>query len=166
MQAEIEGVPAKDVAHVGAADHDHFQACFLSHAFESRRAHLARRSDREPIAGDQKRFSAVYALAEIGHEVAERSGFPALVERLEAFRHAVGGRRDLIGVDGVKLLFPAGDFQIPEDERLPANRRGPGRSDGAGGRLDRLDREAWLQPGGFNGLRHLSPLAYWYHRID
>ena len=140
VQAEIERVPAEDVAHVAAADHDHFEARFFGDAFETGRTHLARRSDRKPIAGDQKRLSPVHALAEVGHQVTERSRLPALVERLEAFRHAVGGRRDLIRVDGVELLLLARDLQVPEDERLAANRRaGARRGIDGGGRRDRLD---------------------------
>ena len=46
----------------------------------------------------------MHARAEVGHQVAERSGLPALVERLEALGDAVGRRRDLVGVDRVELL--------------------------------------------------------------
>jgi hypothetical protein len=139
VQAEIEGVFTKDVAHVVAADHDHFQARFFGHAFESRRAHLARRSTREAIAGNQKRLSAVHSFAKIWHEVPEGSGLPALVQRLEAFGNAIRSRRDLIGVDGVELLFLAWDLQIPEDERFAAN-QSAGRSPGGdvSWRRDRL----------------------------
>src|SRR5881275_2445472 len=59
------------------------------------------------IAGDQERLAAVDALAEVGHQVAEGAGLPPLVERLEALGDAVGGRRDLIGIDRVELLLLA-----------------------------------------------------------
>jgi hypothetical protein len=58
------------------------------------------------------------ALAEVGHEVAERAGLPALVKPVEALGDAIIGRRDLVGVDGVQLL--ARDLGIPEDESFPA----------------------------------------------
>jgi len=47
-----------------------------------------------------------------------RTRLPALVERLEAFRDAVGGRRNLIGVDRVELLLLAENLEIPEDQRF------------------------------------------------
>ena len=72
--------------------------------FEAGRAHLARRADGEAVAGDHERLAAMDARAEVRHQVAERARLPPLVERLEALRHAVGGRRDLIGVDRVELL--------------------------------------------------------------
>ena len=61
----------------------------------------------------------VHARAEVGHQIAERSGLPALVQRVEALGHAVGRRRDLIGVDRVELL--ARRAGIPENQRLPAH---------------------------------------------
>ena len=90
------------------------QADFFGDRLEAGRAHLARRADGEPVAGDEEGLAAVDARAEVGHQVAERSRLPALVERLEALRHAVGGRRDLIGVDGVELLLLA---RGPSDPR-------------------------------------------------
>ena len=151
VQAEIERVPAKDVAHVGAADHDHLETHFFGHALEPGRAHLARRSDREPIAGNQKVLSPMDPRAEIGHEVAKRSGFPAQIERLEAFRDAVRGWCDLIGVDRIELLLLARDLQVPEDERLAVNRGvGLRRVEDAGGSRDRLRRKSRFQPGWFN----------------
>src|SRR5438132_5323067 len=68
----------------------------------------------------------MHAFAEIGHQIAERSGFPSLVERLETFGHAVGGRRDLIRVDGIELPAEPGSRQlrIPEDQRLAADQPG------------------------------------------
>ena len=65
----------------------------------------------------------MHARAEVRHQVAERAGLPALVERLEALGHAVGGRRDLIGVDRVELLRARRRLRIPEDQRA---RRGSG----------------------------------------
>ena len=90
-------------------------------AFRPAGTHLARRADGEPVAGDHERLAAVHARAEIGHQVAERARLPPLVEGLEALRDAVGGRRDLIGVDGVELLLFAEDLQVPEDERAAAD---------------------------------------------
>src|SRR5437870_4138578 len=83
--------------------------------------HLARGSDREPIAGDEERLAAVDARAEVGHQVPERSGLPALVKGLEAFRDAVGRGRDLIRIDRVELFLPAEDFQVPENQRPSAD---------------------------------------------
>ena len=95
-------------------------------ALEAGRAHLARRSDREAIAGDDERLAAVHAGAEVRHQVAERARLPALVERLEALGHAVGGRRDLIGVDGVEFLA----YRVPatSDPRRSAPCRESARS--------------------------------------
>jgi hypothetical protein len=41
-----------------------------------------------------------------------------MIQRLEALRHAVGRRRDLVGVDRVQLL--PRDFRVPKDQRLSA----------------------------------------------
>jgi hypothetical protein len=71
VEAEVQSVPPEDVAHVVAADHDQLQADFFRDAFEARRAHLARRSDGETIAGDKERLAAVDTAAEIGDEIAE-----------------------------------------------------------------------------------------------
>ena len=59
------------------------------------------------------------ARAEIRHQVAKRSRFPSLIERFEALRHTVGGRRDLVGIDGVEFpgeLRSRQALRIPEDE--------------------------------------------------
>src|SRR5690606_23919402 len=67
---------------------------------------------------------AVHPLAEVRHQVAERSGLPALVQRLEALGDAVGGRGDLIRVDRVELLRelrPGQALGIPEDQRASAD---------------------------------------------
>ena len=132
---------------------------YFSDRFQTGRTHLARRADRESIAGDQKRLAAMDAGTEIGHQIAERAGLPAFVERLEALGHAIGGGRDLIGVDRVELLFPAEDFEIPEDERAAANdcarlRAGVGR-----GRRHRFAGHARFHPGGFDAVRHLPILT-------
>ncbi len=92
VQTEIERVAPEDVAHVLAADDDHLEAGFLGDALEPGGAHLARRSDRKPVAGDEERLTAVHARAKIRHEIAERAGLPALVQRVEALGDAVGGR--------------------------------------------------------------------------
>ena len=47
------------------------------------------------------------ARAEIGDEMTEGAGLPALVEPIEALGHAIGRRGDLIGIDRVALLAPA-----------------------------------------------------------
>ena len=107
---------------------DHLEAGFFGDPFEARGAHLARRADGEAIAGDDERLAAMDALAEIGHQVAERSGLPPLVERVEALGDAVRGRRDLIGVDRVELAaeLRARQFRIPENERSAADDGGAG----------------------------------------
>ena len=65
----------------------------------------------------------MHALPEVRHQIAECARFPALIERIEAFRNTVGGWRNLIGIDGVQLFLFAGNLQIPEDERLAADGR-------------------------------------------
>src|SRR5262249_39141995 len=111
-------VAAEDVAHVGSADDHELLADFFGNAFEPRRAHLARRADRETIAGDEKGLPAMDPRAEVGHEIAKSPCLPALVERVEALRNTIGCRSDLIGSDRVELL--ARDFRVPKDERLAA----------------------------------------------
>jgi len=124
LQPEIEGVAPEDVAHVVAADDHHVQPDFVGDRLEARGAHLARRSDREAIPRDDEGLAAMNACAKVGHQVAERARLPAFVQRLEALGHAVGGRRDLIGIDRVELLLLARDFQIPDDQRAAADHRG------------------------------------------
>ncbi len=106
-----------------AADDDQLETRLLGDPLQSRRAHLPRRSDGEPIAGNDEGFAAVNPLPEIRHEVAECARFPALVERVEAFGNAIRGGGNLVGVDRVELLLLAKDFQVPEDQRLTANER-------------------------------------------
>ena len=91
-------------------------------AFEPGRRHLARAADRKSIARDHERLAAMHAGAKVGHQVAERAGLPTLVERVEAFRHAVGGGRDLIGIDRVALFRRV--LRIPDDQRAAANQSG------------------------------------------
>ncbi len=172
LQPEVERVAPEDVAHVVAADDHHLEADLVGDRLEAGRAHLARRADGEPVAGDEEGLAAVNARAEIGHQVAERSRLPALVERIEALRDAVGGRRDLIGIDRVELLLLPEDLQIPEDERLAADDAGVrgvlGRRRRRGG--DRILRDAGLEPGGPD-LMHRSKSTVsaargakrWYH---
>ena len=124
MEPEVEGVAPEDVAHVLAAHDDHLPARFLRDAFQPGGAHLARRSDRESIAGDEKRLPAMNALAELRHQVPKRPRLPPLVERVEAFRHAIGRRGDLVGIDRVEFFLFPGDLQIPENERPAANEDG------------------------------------------
>src|SRR5579872_3488870 len=59
----------------------------------------------------------------IRHQIAKRSGLPALVECLETLRHAVSGRRDLIGVYRVELLLFARHPKIPKNQRLTRDER-------------------------------------------
>ena len=159
VQAEVERVAAEDVAHVVAADDHHLEADFFGDRLEAGRRHLARAADREAIAGDHERLAAMHAGAEVGHQVAERPRLPALVERLEALRHAVGGRRDLVGIDGVELL--AGSLGIPDDQGLAADdpvgiaAGQVGRTRGGQG----LEGDARLQDGGFRDLHNLSIVA-------
>ena len=168
----LKRVAAEDVAHVVAADDHHLEAGFFGDALEPGRAHLARRSDREPIAGDDERLAAVHARAEVGHQVAERAGLPALVERLEALGHAVGRRRDLIGVDRVELpRLPAGS----SDPRRSARGRGCGRAapaDVAAASPALLpvsrggDRRARLEAGGLDRVHDTSMLTPSYRSGD
>ena len=95
-------------------------ADFLGDALQPRGAHLARRSDRKAIAGDEERLPGVHPRAEVRHQVAERPGLPSLVERLEALGDAVGRRRDLIGVNRVELLRARRRLGIPEHQRAAA----------------------------------------------
>ncbi len=131
VEPEVEGVSPENVAHVPAADDDELQPLFFGDALQSGRAHLARGADREALAGDQERLAAVHPRAEVRHEVAERARLPAFIERLEALRDAVGGRRDLVRVDRVAL--PARDFRVPEDEGLSPDLPGRTRSGNVGG---------------------------------
>ena len=123
VQSQIEGVAAEDVAHVLAAHDHHLETGFVGDALETGRAHLARRPDRKPIAGDDERLTAVHARPKIGHQVTERAGLPSLIQRVEALGHTVGRRCDLIGIDGVELAAVArsGQLGIPEDECPAAN---------------------------------------------
>src|SRR5206468_1692705 len=73
----------------------------------------------EAIAGHQEGLAAVHPFPEIGHEIAEGPGLPALVQAVERLRHAVGRRGDLVGVDGVALLSRA--RRVPEDQRATAS---------------------------------------------
>ena len=77
---------------------------FFGDAFEAGGAHLPGGADGKAIARDEKGFPAVHARPEVGHQVAERPGLPPLIQRLEALGNAVGGGRNLVGVNGVELL--------------------------------------------------------------
>ena len=114
MEAEVQRVSPEDVPHGRAADDDQLQSRLFGDALQARRAHLPRGADRESVAGDQERLAAVDALPEVGHQVTEGAGLPALVERLQALGHTVRGRSDLVGVDRIALL--AGNGRIPEDQ--------------------------------------------------
>ena len=155
LESEVEGVAAKDVAHVVAADDHHLQAGFVRDGFQAGGAHLARRPDSEPVAGDHERLAAMDAGAEVGHQIAERAGLPPLIEGLEALGHAIRGRCDLIRVDGVQLLFLSEDLQVPENERLAANGAGRGCCIGRGRRRRGIAGDARLHPRGFNPVHPL-----------
>ena len=158
MQAEVERVAAEDVAHVVPADDHHLEANFFGDRLQPRRRHFARAADREPIAGDHERLAAMHAGAEVRHQVAERSGLPALVERVEALRDAIGRRRDLIGIDRVELLRRV--LRIPDDQRLAANQRRGGGADNGEIGITRtgqgLDRNAGLENGRLCDLHNRS----------
>src|SRR5262249_32399144 len=145
-------------------------AHFLGDALQPRRAHLAGRSDGESIAGDEERLAPMHALAEVGHEIPERSRLPALGERVEALGHTIGPGRDLIGIDRVELFLLPGHFQVPEDQRLPADDRVRGRASARGGRPDRVERGVRLESGGLRTVhlllivaRAASVAERWYH---
>jgi len=89
------------------------------------------------------------ALAEVGHQIPERTHLPALVEAIEALRDAVVGRRDLVGIDRIQLL--AWNLRIPEDEGCAPQLVVPGRR-GAAGLDGRLARE----PGSRLAARRLN----------
>ena len=131
VQAEVERVAAEDVAHVVAADDHHLEADFFGDGLQPGRRHLARAADRESIAGNHERLAAMHAGAKIRHQIAERSRLPSLVERVEALRHAVGGRRNLIGVDRVELL--RGSFGSQKINASPADQPGRRRAGQIGG---------------------------------
>src|SRR5437867_1027326 len=137
VEAEVEGVPPEDVAHRGATHDDHLDSGFIGDALEAGGTHLARASDGEPVAGDDERLSAMDPFAEVRHEVTEGPCLPALVQRVEALRNAVAGRRDLVRVDGVELL--SGHLGIPEDERLSPDGLALGRSTSSLGRRCLVD---------------------------
>ena len=88
-------------------------------------------SREEPIAkrspAIDESLAAVDPLAEVGHQIAERSRLPALVERLEALRDAVGRRGDLVGVDGVELarVLVPGSLGSQKISAVPRMRRHP-----------------------------------------
>jgi hypothetical protein len=151
LQSQVQRIAAEDVSHVVAADDDHLEPGFVGNCLEAGGAHFARRSDREAVAGDDKGLAAVNARAEVGHQIPERPGLPAFVERIEAFGDAVGRGSDLIRIDRVELLFLAENLQIPDDQRATANDGGGGGLlDRRRGRRDLFSGHARLQPGGFD----------------
>ena len=97
------------------------------------------------------------ARPEVGHQVAERAGLPPFVQRLERLGDAVGGRRDLIGVDGVQFLSFPRHFQVPEDQRPAADDAVT--ADGVSGRRGRslkgLEACAGLETCRPNRVHHL-----------
>ncbi len=159
VQPEIERIAAEDVPHVRAADDHHLEAGFFRDPLQSGRAHLARGTDREAVAGDDEGLATVHAGAKAGHQIAEGPRFPALVQRVEALRHAVGRGRNLIGINRVELPREARagkTHRIPEDERLPGDQAAAARRRPlARGLRQRVRVDARLQPG---GLYRVHPL--------
>jgi hypothetical protein len=154
VQPEVEGIPAEDVAHVVGADDHHLEAHLLGNGLQPGWRHLARAADGEPVARDDERLPRMHPGAEIGHQMAEGTGLPALVQRLEALGDAVGRGGDLVGVDRVQLL--PGRARIPEDERGPADEGLAARGSQiarARGR-QRLERHAGLQDRGLGSLHN------------
>ena len=135
---------------------DHLEAGLFGDALEARRAHLARRADREAIAGDDERLAAMHARAEVRHQVAERAGLPALVERLEALRHAIGRRRDLVGVDRVELLRLRRRSSDPRRSAPAANQPAmrPAAPRQRRCRRQTLERHARLEAGRLDRVHH------------
>src|SRR5688572_27746211 len=58
--------------------------------------------------------------AEVGHQISERAGLPTFVKGFERLGDAVGGGRDLVGVDSVPFpaVFGTGKGRIPENQGL------------------------------------------------
>jgi hypothetical protein len=161
VEPEIEAVATEDVAHVPAADDHQLEPGLLGYTLEARRAHLTRGPDGKAIAGNHERLPGVHARPEVRHEVPERAGLPALVERLEALRHAIARRGDLIGIDRVELLRLRRALRVPENQRPAANQ--PGCSGGLRGsdrcRRQILNRHARLEADGLNHVHHPSMLT-------
>ena len=139
------------------ADDDQLESHFLGDALESGGTHLARRTDRKTITGNQERLARVDACPEVGHQVPERSGLPPLVERIQTLGHAIGRRSDLVGVDCIKFFGTRGSLRIPEHERPPVNQASHGfarqacRLRSCGGRCrQRVGSHAGLQTGRLN----------------
>src|SRR5206468_4491250 len=153
METQVERVSTEDVSHAGTADDHHLEPRFLRDPLEPGGGHLARGADREAIARDQERLARFHTRAKLRHEVAEGAGLPALVQCREAFGDAVRRRRDLVGIDRVKLL--PGAFGIPEDEGASAD--GAHRCDSipAGGSVSAIGR-----PEARRGLLRRRPAPY------
>ena len=121
FEAEVQGVPAEDVADPASEDQHERRARIPCDPEESCRAHLPRGPDTEPFARDHEVRSGPYPGGEIRHQVEKRPDFPALVERVQTLGNAVGGGCDLVGIDGVP--FSPGFFRIPEYEGFSGDRR-------------------------------------------
>ena len=116
LEPQVQCIAAEDVAHVVPADDHELEPDLFGYRLEASRAHLSRRADGEPIAGNHEGLAGVNSLAEVRHQVAERPLLPSLVQLVETLRHAIGGGSDLIGIDGVELASRM--LGIPEDQRL------------------------------------------------
>ena len=120
LETEVEGVPAEDVANAGS-EHEHQRRTRVpGDSKQPGRAHFPRGADSEPLPGDHEVLPGLHAGREIRHQVAECSCLPPRVEGVKALGNAVGGRGDLVGVDGVAL--PLRTLRIPENERLSGHR--------------------------------------------
>jgi hypothetical protein len=67
VKPEIERIAPEDVAHVVAADDDHFEAGFVSNPLQPSWAHFARRTDGESVPGNHERLAAMHPLTKIRH---------------------------------------------------------------------------------------------------
>src|SRR5438445_83673 len=117
VQAEVQCVAPEDVADPVAADDHQLETDFFGDRLQTGRAHLTRRADAEPLAGDNKRLPSVDTFTKVRHQVAEGADPPALIEPVQALRDTVVGGSDLVGVDGVQLL--PRHLRVPEDQDLP-----------------------------------------------
>ena len=145
MKTEVQRIAAEDVAHVASAHNHHLETGLVGDALEPGRAHLTRRSDRKSIARDDERLAAMNTGAKVGHEIPEGARLPSFVQCLEALGYAVGGRGDLIGIDGVEFAAVSGasELRIPENQRTSPNRPHVG---SAGGHSCREIRQSNARP--------------------
>ena len=122
VEPQVERVAPKDVSHVVAAHDDQLEPNLFGHAFQAGGTHLARRPDRESVAGDQEGLAIVHPGSKVRHQVTERARLPSLIECLETLGDAISGRSNLVRVDRGELRTRFGIFPpIPEHQRPPAH---------------------------------------------